>query len=304
MPQDDNTSFKIQPMIACPVRAQIGKKYLLSVDVECPDFPNWPYESEEHVLYCLVESRPLFTCQPVGDAALVVHRFGGTYGPAQFLLTAAGRELTGSVRITLVNGRGVPIRTVEIRNVRVTREETAGETVPIPLEPPAPTRRSSRQRPALKLRVHIVYDIEFSGTEQHVELPFVMGVMSDLSGRPAEPLPEVADRKFHEIDIDNFDEHLKACKPRVAFQVPNTITGEGNLAVEMTFEKMEDFSPAAVARKVEPLSRLLRARAELASLLKYIDGKGKAEALIGRILNEQDLMKSIASIPIPGGQKP
>ena len=85
-----------------------------------------------------------------------------------------------------------------------------------------------------------------------------MGVMADLSGKPAEPLPPVADRKFLEIDVDNFDEPLKAMKPRVAFQVPNTLTGEGNLTVDLTFESMDDFSPAAVARKVEPLQQAAR----------------------------------------------
>jgi len=83
-------------------------------------------------------------------------------------------------------------------------------------------------------RVQIEYDVELYGAQKKVELPFVMGVMADLSGKPAEPLPDVADRKFLEIDVDNFDERLKSCKPRVAFQVPNTLTGEGNLSVEMT----------------------------------------------------------------------
>src|SRR5438105_14858798 len=82
-------------------------------------------------------------------------------------------------------------------------------------------------------RVQIEYDVELYGAEKKVELPFVMGVMSDLSGKPADPLAPVADRKFLEIDVDNFDDRLKACKPRGAFQVPNTLTGEGNIAVEM-----------------------------------------------------------------------
>src|ERR1017187_9888128 len=107
-------------------------------------------------------------------------------------------------------------------------------------------------------RVHIEYEVELYGAEKKFELPFVMGVMADLTGKPAEALPEVKDRKFLEIDVDNFDERLKACKPRVAFQVPNTLTGEGNLSVEMTFENMDDFSPAAVARKVDALNKLLR----------------------------------------------
>jgi type VI secretion system protein ImpB len=96
-------------------------------------------------------------------------------------------------------------------------------------------------------RVQIEYDVELYGAEKKIQLPFVMGVLSDLSGKPSEPLPPVADRKFLDIDVDNFDARMKAMKPRVAFQVPNTLTGEGNLAVDITFENMDDFSPAAVA---------------------------------------------------------
>ena len=104
-------------------------------------------------------------------------------------------------------------------------------------------------------RVQIEYDVELYGAEKKVQLPFVMGVMSDLSGNPKEPLPPVADRKFLEISVDNFDDRLKAMKPRVAFQVPNTLTGEGNLSVDLTFESMDDFSPAAIARKVGALNQ-------------------------------------------------
>src|SRR4029078_6150591 len=112
-------------------------------------------------------------------------------------------------------------------------------------------------------RVQIEYDVELYGAEKKVELPFVMGVMADLSGKPSEALPPVADRKFLEIDVDNFDDRLKSCKPRVAFAVPNTLTGEGNINVEMSFDSMDDFSPAAVARKVDALNKLLQARTEL-----------------------------------------
>jgi type VI secretion system protein ImpB len=152
-------------------------------------------------------------------------------------------------------------------------------------------------------RVQIEYELETYGSQKKVELPFVMGVMGDLSGKPAEPLPAVADRKFLEIDVDNFDDRLKACKPRVAFQVPNTLTGEGNLNVEMTFESMDDFSPAAVARKVDALNKLLQARTELANLLTYMDGKDKAEELIGKLLNNPDLMKSLTAAPNPEAAK-
>lgn len=146
-------------------------------------------------------------------------------------------------------------------------------------------------------RVHIEYDVELYGAEKKIELPFIMGVMADLSGKPAEALPAVADRKFLEIDVDNFDDRLKAAKPRVAFNVPNTLTGEGNLAVEMTFESMDDFSPAAVARKVDALNKLLTARTELANLLTYMDGKSGAENLIAKLLSEPELMKSLAATP-------
>jgi type VI secretion system protein ImpB len=148
-------------------------------------------------------------------------------------------------------------------------------------------------------RVQIEYDVELYGAEKKVELPFVMGVMADLSGKPADPLAPVADRKFLEIDIDNFDERLKASKPRVAFQVPNTLTGEGNLNVEMTFQSMDDFSPAAVARKVDALNKLLTARTELANLLTYMDGKSGAEELVGKLLSDPNLLKSLAAAPKP-----
>src|ERR1700761_4862120 len=124
-------------------------------------------------------------------------------------------------------------------------------------------------------RVQIEYDLEVYGAEKQVNLPFVMGVMADLSGTPAEALPAVADRNFLDIDVDNFDDRLKSMKPRVAFQVPNTLTGEGSLPVEVTFESMDDFSPAAVARKVEPLRKLLESRTQLSNLLTYMDGKAK-----------------------------
>ena len=153
-----------------------------------------------------------------------------------------------------------------------------------------------RNRPP---RVQIEYDVEVYGAEKKVQLPFVMGVMSDLSGKPTEPLSPVADRKFLEIDVDNFDDRLKAMKPRVACSVPNTLTGEGNLNVELTFENMDDFSPAAVARKVDALRKLLDARNELSNLLSYMDGKTGAEELIGRVLQDPELLKSLASSPKP-----
>ncbi|RMF37465.1 MAG: type VI secretion system contractile sheath small subunit [Alphaproteobacteria bacterium] len=148
-------------------------------------------------------------------------------------------------------------------------------------------------------RVQIEYDLETYGAEKKMQLPFVMGVMSDLSGKSETPLPAVADRKFLEIDIDNFDDRLKSMKPRVAFSVPNTLTGEGNLAVDITFESMDDFSPAAIARKVEPLRKLLEARTQLSNLMTYMDGKTGAEDLIARVIQDPELLKSLAEAPKP-----
>jgi type VI secretion system protein ImpB len=149
-------------------------------------------------------------------------------------------------------------------------------------------------------RVQIEYDVELYGSEKKVQLPFVMGVLSDLSGKPVEPLPPVADRKFLEIDVDNFDSRMKAMKPRAAFQVPNTLTGEGNISVELTFENMEDFSPAAVARKVDSLSKLLEARQQLANLITYMDGKSGAEELVSKLLQDSALLQTLASAKKPG----
>jgi type VI secretion system protein ImpB len=143
-------------------------------------------------------------------------------------------------------------------------------------------------------RVQIEYDVEVYGAQKKVQIPFVMGVLADLSGDAKEPLPSVDDRKFVNIDVDNFDERMKSMKPRVAISVPNTLTGEGNMQVDITFESMDDFSPAAVARKVDALNKLLEARTQLSNLITYMDGKAGAEVLIAKVLNDPALLKSLA----------
>jgi type VI secretion system protein ImpB len=152
-------------------------------------------------------------------------------------------------------------------------------------------------------RVQIEYDVELYGAEKKVELPFVMAVMSDLSGNPAKPLPAVAERKFLEISIDNFDDRLKAMEPRVTMQVPNKLTGEGNLNIDMTFESLADFSPGAVAKKIPALQQLLEARTQLANLITYMDGKTGAEALIAKVLSDRGLMTTLAAAPKPDEPK-
>jgi len=148
-------------------------------------------------------------------------------------------------------------------------------------------------------RVQIEYDVEVYGAQKKVQVPFVMGVMSDLSGANNAELPSIEERKALEIDVDNFDSRLQSMKPRVSFAVPNTLTGEGNLNVDVTFESMDDFSPAAVARKVAPIAKLLEARTQLANLGTYLDGKAGAEKLIAQAINDPALLQSLASAPKP-----
>ena len=144
-------------------------------------------------------------------------------------------------------------------------------------------------------RVQIEYDVETYGAQKKIQIPFVMGVLADLAGKREDPLPPIEDRKMLTIDVDNFDSRMKALKPRVAFAVPNTLTGEGDLKVDVTFENLDDFSPAAVARKVGGLDKLLEARTQLANLVTYMDGKGGAEQLIARAIKDETLLQALAS---------
>ena len=158
-------------------------------------------------------------------------------------------------------------------------------------------------------RVQIEYDVELYGAEKKVQLPFVMGVMADLTGNAGKPPPPVVDRKFLEISVDNFDDRMKGMQPGVNVTVPNTLTGEGNLRAEMTFESLDDFSPAAVAKKVPALKALLEARQQLANLITYMDGKSGAETLIAKLLNDPETLKALTAAPKPAdpgteGSKP
>ncbi len=144
-------------------------------------------------------------------------------------------------------------------------------------------------------RVQIEYDVELYGAEKKVEIPFVMGVMADLSGNPEEPLAPLPERKALEFDVDNFDDRLKATKPRVQFSVPNTLTGDGNLPIDITFESMDDFSPEAIAKKTDGLKQLLEARTQLSNLVTYMDGKEGAEQLIAKVLADPALLETLSA---------
>lgn len=147
-------------------------------------------------------------------------------------------------------------------------------------------------------RVQIEYDVEIYGEEKKIELPFIMGVFSDLVGKSTIEQANLNDRTFMEIDVDNFDDRMRSIKPRAAFIVDNTLTDDGGkIAIDLEFNKMEDFSPDQIAKNVEPLRELLEARIEMANLLTYMDGKTGAEELIDKILSDNTLLKSLASMP-------
>lgn len=144
-------------------------------------------------------------------------------------------------------------------------------------------------------RVHIEYEVETGGARQKVELPFVMGVMSDLSGKSKVERKSLNERDFLDFDMDNFDKRMAAIKPRAAFNVDNTITGEGKLAIDLEFNKMDDFSPGAIAQKVPALAKLLEARQQVNDLMLFMDGKDGAQDLLDKLLKNPDLLKSLAA---------
>jgi len=144
-------------------------------------------------------------------------------------------------------------------------------------------------------RVHITYDVEIGGAIQLKELPFVVGVLADLSGKPDAPLPKLKDRKFVEIDRDNFNKVLAGIKPRLAFQVENTLQGDGSkMNVELRFGHMDDFDPEQVVRQVEPLRQLLEARGRLSDLLTKMDGNDKLDQLLQDVINNTDALKTLS----------
>lgn len=151
-------------------------------------------------------------------------------------------------------------------------------------------------------RVHIEYEVETFGSRQKIELPFVVGVMSDLSGKSNVEKKPLDKRDFLEFDMDNFEQKMEAIAPRAAFTVDNTLTGEGKIGVDLTFKSMEDFSPGQVAKNVPALAKLLEARQQLNDLMLYMDGKDGAQDLLDKVLKDPDLMKALASAKPPTGE--
>lgn len=144
-------------------------------------------------------------------------------------------------------------------------------------------------------RVHIEYEVETYGARQKVELPFVMGVLSDLSGKSLTEKKELGKRDFVEFDMDNFDQRMEAIAPRVATTVENKLTGDGRLGIDLTFNSINDFSPGEVAKNVPELAKLLEARQQLEDLLIYMDGKDGAQNLLEKVLKDPALLASLSS---------
>lgn len=150
-------------------------------------------------------------------------------------------------------------------------------------------------------RVKITYDVETGGAIERKELPFIMGVLADLSGQPAEALPAVKDRKFVEIDRDNFNEVLASIRPRLAIRVPNKLVpdAEDQISAELTFQHMDDFNPAEVLKQVEPLRRLFEARERLRDLLTKLDGNDKLEALLKQVAESPEKQEELKKLLAP-----
>jgi type VI secretion system protein ImpB len=163
-------------------------------------------------------------------------------------------------------------------------------------------KKIGRVRPP---RVQITYDVETGGAIEKKELPFVVGVLADLSGQPAKPLPAVKDRNFIEIDRDNFDKVLARMTPRLVFKVDNKLTNDDTkIGVELKFSNMEDFEPQNVAEQVEPLRKLIELRRKLANLRSSLYGNDKLEKMLQKILNDDEELNKLRSevgLPEPDG---
>ena len=155
-------------------------------------------------------------------------------------------------------------------------------------------KRLQKVRPP---RVQLTYDVEIGDAIETKELPFVVGVVADLSGQSEVQQPKLRDRKFVNIDRDNFDEVMKGVEPRAAFQVPNTLTEDGGrFGVDLKFRSLEDFSPEAVVEQVEPLRKLLEARSKLADLRNKMAGNDKLEDLLSEVLKNTENAKKLGAV--------
>jgi type VI secretion system protein ImpB len=158
-----------------------------------------------------------------------------------------------------------------------------------------------RNRPP---RVQITYDVELGGAIEKKELPMVVGLLADLSGQPAVPLPKLKDRRLVEIDRDNFNQVMDNISPRLDLSVPDTMKGEGNLKVELNFKNFDDFHPEAIVKQVPRLAKLLEARQQLRDLLAKLDGNDELDSLLENILQNTEELKAVQSQANAGAEAP
>ncbi len=143
-------------------------------------------------------------------------------------------------------------------------------------------------------RVQITYDVEVGDSIEKKEIPFVVGVLADLSGKPEKPLPKLKERKLVEIDRDNFNKVLEGMNPRLAFRVDNKLTDENSaMAVELKFKALEDFHPENVAKQIDPIRKLMAAREKLSGLLNKLDGNDKLDELLQEIISSTDSLEKL-----------
>jgi len=159
------------------------------------------------------------------------------------------------------------------------------------------SKKESTQKRLQKVRpprVQLTYDVEKGDAIEQKEIPFVVGVLGDFSGQPEAPLPKLKDRKFVNVDLDNFDEVISGMAPRAAFRVPNKLSDNGGeFAVELTFNSIDDFRPEAVVQQVEPLRKLLEARSKLADLRNKVAGNEKLEDLLNDVLANTEQLRQL-----------
>jgi type VI secretion system protein ImpB len=145
-------------------------------------------------------------------------------------------------------------------------------------------------------RVQITYDVEIGDSIEMKEIPFVVGVLGDFSGKPEEPLPKLKDRKFTEIDRDNFNKVLEGMKPRLAYKVDNKLTGDDSkIAVELKFKSLDDFSPERVTEQIDPLKKLVETRKKLSELLNKLDGNDNLNELLQDVISSTDALQKLSA---------
>ncbi|WP_138502303.1 ATP-binding protein [Nostoc sp. PA-18-2419] len=204
-------ALSIQPIISYPHQAQVGKTYLMTIDLQSSE-DEWPYEEEEYPIYCMLDTSALFSCQPLGESAVVLHRFGGSYGAAEFLLTAVQEEMQGEITVTLVNGWGVPIRVLSLGKISVTQVVTDKEE----------TIESYERGTSVPQKLERKSDIRFARNPYIIGRPIREGERSKFFGRE-NLLNFIQDNLSQGVKTILLHGQRRIGKTSVLIQIPNLI---------------------------------------------------------------------------------